>query len=284
MSSGACGGARAEGTRGQVLVAGERTIHSVYDRVENALRRYDPRASAVVRRRPATFTREALSPAAYMAALDAASDGVLLINRAGLVLYANRAAEEFFSNANGNCLSGTFFAEVAPLERRKLYSIWRELRRVRFWHGPLSFGGASGHRPDLEATVQRITEDGARDHFCVVLHGAARPMGASERNGRERDERDAREDVDSRNMRNAMHELQTALQRVASEIAHDFNNQIAVILNYTFVLLRQMPSDSPLKAHVSEMQAAAWRASQIAQAIHRALLTHTAHTLLASGK
>jgi signal transduction histidine kinase len=186
------------------------------------------------------------------------------------VVYANRAAEEFFSNVG---LSGAFFAEVASLERRKLTAIWRELHRTRWWHGQLSFGG---QRPDLEATVQRVCEEGVRDHFCVVLHGAARPMGVSQQPVQASD--------DPRSMRNAMNELQAALQRVASEIAHDFNNQIAVILNYTFVLLRQMPADSPLKAHVSEMQAAAWRASQIAQAIHRALLTHTAHTLLAGDK
>jgi PAS domain-containing protein len=268
MSSGACGGARAEGNHGQVLVAGERTIQSVYDRVENAVRRYDPRSSSV-RRRPATFTREALSPAAYMTALDATSDGVVLLNRAGLVVYANRAAEEFFSNVG---LSGVFFADVVSLERRKLTAIWRELHRARWWHGQLSFGG---HRPDLEVTVQRVCEEGVRDHFCAVLHGAGRPMGANVSQPQLPDSEDPR------SMRNAMNELQAALQRVASEIAHDFNNQIAVILNYTFVLLRQMPADSPLKAHVSEMQAAAWRASQIAQAIHRALVTHTAHTLLA---
>jgi hypothetical protein len=36
-------------------------------------------------------------------------------------------------------------------------------------------------------------------------------------------------------------------------------------LNYSFILLRQLPDDSPLRAHVAEMQSAAWRASQVAQ-------------------
>jgi signal transduction histidine kinase len=205
-----------------------------------------------------------------MAALDATTDGVLLINRAGLVVYANRAAETFFANIG---LTGVFFADVATVERSKLNAIWRGLYRTRFWHGRLNF---SGQGVDLAVTVQRVTDEGAGDNFCVVLHGATRPAGMSlEPVGDSRD---------SRNVRSAMNELQASLRNVASEIAHDFNNQIAVILNYTFVLLRQMPQDSPLKAHVSEMQAAAWRASQIAQAIHRVLVTHTSQTLMASGK
>jgi hypothetical protein len=57
----------------------------------------------------------------------------------------------------------------------------------------------------------------------------------------------------------------SAVGRVAGEIAHDFNNQIAVVINYSFILLRQLPDDSPLRAHVTEMQSAAWRASQVAQ-------------------
>jgi signal transduction histidine kinase len=208
-----------------------------------------------------------------MAALDAATDGVLLINRAGIVVYANRAAETFFANVG---LTGVFFADVASIERSKLNSIWRGLHRTRFWHGRLNFNDRGA---DLAVTVQRVTDENAGDNFCVVLHGATRPAGMSlEPVG------DSREARDSRNVRSAMNELQASLRNVASEIAHDFNNQIAVILNYTFVLLRQMPQDSPLKAHVSEMQAAAWRASQIAQAIHRVLVTHTNQTLLASGK
>jgi signal transduction histidine kinase len=205
-----------------------------------------------------------------MAALDAATDGVLLINRAGLIVYANRAAETFFANIG---LTGVFFADVTSVERSKLNAIWRGLYRTRFWHGRLNF---SGQGVELAVTVQRVSEEGSGDNFCVVLHGATRPAGMS------------LEPVgDSRSVRSAMNELQASLRAVASEIAHDFNNQIAVILNYTFVLLRQMPQESPLKAHVSEMQAAAWRASQIAQAIHRALVTHTTHTsqtMLPSGK
>jgi nitrogen-specific signal transduction histidine kinase len=193
-----------------------------------------------------------LTASTYMAALGAASDGVLLIDRAGVIVYANPAAETFFSDDG---LPGQYFADLTVLNRRTLSGVWRELRRTRRWSGRLLVRSAS---PELDVTVQRVAEPAGaatEDHYCVVLHGAARIA-----------------QMQIEGPRHEQVEPPTTLQRVASEIAHDFNNQIAVILNYTFVLLRHMPDGSPLKAHVAEMQAAAWRASHVAQAIHRALV------------
>jgi signal transduction histidine kinase len=261
-------------------VASERTIQSAYDHCDSALERATRRdRPSTVRRRSTTYETESLSTSACLAALAASTDGVLLINRAGVIVYANPAAESFFSDAS---LSGQFFSDVSALDRRTLNRIWRELYRARCWRGRL---GLRSPGPELEVTVQRVCDDEpAAEKFCVVLHGAARAEFATEAASSSLAESATAASAGAgtgTGKRGARSELQTALQRVASEIAHDFNNQIAVILNYTFVLLRQMPADSPLKAHVSEMQAAAWRASHVAQAIHRALVTHT---LLPSGE
>lgn len=282
MRRGAC-----RGEQWAVLVAAERTTHSARghrdgpldysrDRAHERASQSVDRASSV-RRRTATFETESLSTSACLAALGAARDGVLLINRAGVVIYANPAAEAFFSDAS---LSGQYFSDVTSVDRRTLNGIWRELHRARCWHGRL---GLRSSGPDIEVTVQRVSDErAASENFCVVLHGARATSATREDfGGLVTMALDASE---GRGKRSARSELQAALQRVASEIAHDFNNQIAVILNYTFVLLRQMPADSPLKAHVSEMQAAAWRASQVAQAIHRALVTHTTHAVLPSSE
>jgi signal transduction histidine kinase len=265
-------GAHAEGNCGQVLVASERTTHAGYDHVQRGSLR-DRRSS--VRRRATTFEAESLSTSVCLAALAAATDGVLLINRAGVIVYANPAAQSFFSDPG---LTGQFFSDVSRIDRRMLNGIWRELSRARCWRGRL---GLRSPGSDIEVTVQRVSDESASsENFCVVLHGAAR-AGRDDTSGAvlappaPATSTTTATSSGEAGKRSARTDLQTALQRVASEIAHDFNNQIAVILNYTFVLLRQMPADSPLKAHVSEMQAAAWRASQVAQAIHRALVTHT---------
>jgi hypothetical protein len=57
--------------------------------------------------------------------------------------------------------------------------------------------------------------------------------------------------------------------RVAGEIAHDFNNQLSIVLNYSFILLRELPQESALREHVSDMQSAAWRASEVARQLLR---------------
>lgn len=246
MSSGACGGAHAEGIGGQFVVATERTIQATCG---HTLRR-DRQSS--VRRRPSSLASSTLSASTYLAALGASSDGVLMVDRSGVIVYANPAAETFFSDES---LAGKHFARLATLDRSVLAGIWRSLRRSRRWTGRMCLRRSC---PDLEVTVQRVgAEPGVDEHFCVLLHGAARVARGQPEPGR--------------------------TQRVASEIAHDFNNQIAIILNYTFVLLRHMPDGSPLKAHVSEMQAAAWRASQVAQAIRRALVSPQ-QPALSSGK
>lgn len=232
---------------GRGRVASERTIEPNFGHA-----RGHERATPVPRYAP-ELEPAAITASTYLAALSAASDGVLLLSRAGVIVYANPAAEAYFSPA---CLVGQYFSDLSRLERRTLSDIWRQLQRAGRWCGPL---GLRASNPDLDVTVQRVPseEPNLTQHYCVVLHGAGRAEPSHTR---------------------------SALQRVASEIAHDFNNQITVILNYTFVLLRHIPADSPLKTHITEMQAAAWRASQVAQAIHRALVTHTLVPSVPSGK
>jgi hypothetical protein len=50
---------------------------------------------------------------------------------------------------------------------------------------------------------------------------------------------------------------------VGSELAHTLNNQIAVVLNYSFILAREVPQASPEHTHVLELQRAAWQAAAV---------------------
>jgi len=296
MSSGARSGARCRGGRAGRIVAAERTTESVFG---HALERARSRRARAELREPAlrdtgrceadireTGVREAgrfeqpgsptaredrpsgrstPSVAIFQAALSAASDRVMLLDRAGTIVYANPAAEALVGHTS---LQGRRLADVCMLRRRTLSVIWRALAAGGRWAGRLPQETASPLL-DMDMTVQRVaSEADGDDYYCLVLHAEGRSPNRESELARTSGE-------PSRRTRGVTAEAICALQRMASEIAHDVNNQIAVVLNYTFVLLRQMPDDSPLKVHVAEMQAAAWRASRVAQTI-RALQQHPA--------
>lgn len=274
--------------------------HTMHDRPSQVHQRPSPSRSGEYqrvweeRRGTPTSGSAPLTASTLKAALGAANDGVLLIDRAGHVVFANPAAERALQEPN---LQGRHCADIWRLDREKFCAIWREVQRAGRWTGRLSRqqylshvphmpldtasndpGGARTARSELRETrmtLTRVVDESSAEHFCVVL--PARESAQHTQDAQHT--RNIIEALDSESpsrSRNARLEGRldgiTALQRVASEIAHDFNNQIAVVLNYTFVLLRQIPDESPLKAHVTEMQAAAWRASRVAQAIRRALL------------
>lgn len=65
--------------------------------------------------------------------------------------------------------------------------------------------------------------------------------------------------------------LDKALQcvaRVSGELGHELNNQLAVILNYTYVLGRRVGEGAGLQEHLDEMRRAAWTASDLANQMH----------------
>ena len=237
-------------------MASERTIQPTLEHV-----RLRDRATGV--HRCASREREAPSTSAYLAALGAATDGVLVVDRAGVIVYANPAAESFFGGdkpREDDSLVGQSIADLGDVDHRTFCSIGRELEDTPRWRGRLSLRASA---PDTDVTIEHLRASADEpEQLCIVLHGAARRA-------------ETRTETEESATEHAQSTQPSKLQRFTSEIAHDFNNQIAVILNYTFVLLRHMPADSPLKAHVAEMQAAAWRASQVAQAIHRALSTRS---------
>jgi nitrogen-specific signal transduction histidine kinase len=216
---------------------------------------YQARSS--VRRRSITF--DGLQPAvalnAYVAALDVTTEAVMIIDRASIVLYANAAAEALFGAGS---LVGRRLLSLYPLERRALRSILSELQKKGVWRSNLRPQTGSA-QPELEVALRTVAlTPGRPQHFCLVAHAKHESRESRESHV----PREPREQPD-RNASDAT--LLSTVGRVAGEIAHDFNNQIAVVINYSFILLRQLPDDSPLREHVAEMQSAAWRASQVAQ-------------------
>lgn len=58
--------------------------------------------------------------------------------------------------------------------------------------------------------------------------------------------------------------------RLVGEISHDLNNELSILLNYTFVLGKRIVAGHPLAELLGEVQRAAWRVSGVTQGLVRA--------------
>jgi signal transduction histidine kinase len=247
-------------------VAAEHTLENMYARV--------PQRQTGVRRRLSSV--EAAGPAAasqiYLTALDATSDAVLVINRTGFITYANRAAETLLlghGHGHGHDardardtresidLDGRHILGFAAIEPRDVRRMLNALRKHRSFVGTLTvqLGGVPNNQRSFEVRLRAVERSAGRtQYFCLTARPAPLPKVSAQ----------AMSATLTRDC-----SVLSAVGRVASEIAHDFNNQIAVVLNYSFILLRELPQTSPLRAHVSELQSAAWRASEVAREMLR---------------
>ncbi len=54
-----------------------------------------------------------------------------------------------------------------------------------------------------------------------------------------------------------------AVARLVAGLAHDLNNHLAVILNYTYILPRHFEENSPVITHLEEMRVSGWAASKL---------------------
>lgn len=196
-------------------------------------------------RRRAAQTREA-QPAslshAYAATLENVSDAVAIVDRRGMLEYVNPALEALLGEARATLLGRPWWSFTSPVPPRQNLVprvAVRALANQAAWHTRLQVRPKAGVPVVLDVQLTRVSDaEGHLPHFCAVAR-----VPSSERSS----------------------ELLETVGRLSAEIAHDFNNQIAVVLNYAFILLRQLPADSGLHEHVRQVQAAAWRASQVAQ-------------------
>ena len=183
---------------------------------------------------------------ASVAALEHVSDAVLIVDRSGTVRYANSAGRAMVERSRPE---GRHVLELLGVDGHLLRSVLRELRDRTVWRGVATLDILERPR-ELELTVSAVTVSGwGRAHgFSVV----ARPRAAH-----------------ALQRRSPARDVLATMMRVAGVVAHDFNNQIAVVLNYSFILLRELTIGEPVRGHVEELQQAAWRAADTARHLLR---------------
>jgi hypothetical protein len=175
---------------------------------------------------------------------------VLIMDRTGSIRYANGACQTLIESAQPE---GRHILEVVGIDAVLLRGMLRSLHDTALWRG-LATVDIQGKSRELELRVGAVkVDDWGRAHGFSII---ARPIDLA---------RPAR----ALQLRSGARDVFATLARVVGAAAHDFNNHISVVLNYSFILLRELPSERPERAHMEVLQQAAWRAAETARQLLR---------------
>lgn len=238
------------GAGDQARVALEHTLEDVYAAASAAERPTGVHRRAASSERVPTSTTGAwpFRGPAFVAAIEHVSDAVLIVDRSGTVRYANAAARTMVERSRPE---GRHVHELMDLDGSIVRNVLRTLRDNTLWRGTATVE-ILGEPRELELTVSAVTLGGwgrAQGFAITARTRVPEPQGLQ--------------------LRSSARDVLATMMRVAGTLAHDFNNQIAVVLNYSFILLRELSSEQPVRAHVEELQHAAWRAADTARQLLR---------------
>jgi two-component system cell cycle sensor histidine kinase/response regulator CckA len=181
------------------------------------------------------------------ALLETASQAILMIDRAGRMVLANRRAGEMFGYTTQELL-GAGIELLVPESKRAAHGRQREDYFQRPRARPAGIGlDLSGRRKDgaefpVEVSLSFVeTEEG--------IFGIAFISDIS-----------VRKDLEEQ-LRNA--QKMEAVGRLAGGVAHDFNNMLTVIAGYNRMILDELSTMDPLRGYAEEILKAAERAGAL---------------------
>jgi len=200
------------------------------------------RAPVIPRSRDARVPNAAASIELLSVIMNSSNNALLLAGARGVIVAANPAFE-LVTGLSANATVGRHLTDLlSPGCGDVARVIARTTLRGGVWEGDVSLRAGDGAPLSLRIKVTPVLDArGGVAHLLV--------HGSDETN------RPTRAELDP--------QVQT-LGRLSSSIAHDFNNQLSVIINYTHIISAELPNDSPLRDQLHEVQTTAWRASRLA--------------------
>jgi len=178
-------------------------------------------------------------------ALEASANGIMIADRAGRILWANPAVSR---------MTGYDVAEVIGRNPRLLKSgqqprrfyqeLWDTILNGHIWRGELVNRRKDGSLYTEDLTITPVYGgSGQITHFIGV-----------------------KQDItDRRRMEEQFRQTNKleAIGRLASGVAHDFNNILTAIMGYNEIILRQLPQYDPLRREAVEIEKASYRAAHL---------------------
>ncbi len=199
---------------------------------------------------PAPDSRAA--DAALRSLLEAGPSGYLVTGSNGTISHANRASGELLSLSPGTIVGHPLLELVAPQQRRAVQELLADL--------------ACGETCPVRSALDLVPASGSSVRVAVVACRAS--SGAVHW---------LLNDVsDGGTQRRALSETQrlVALGRLASNIAHEFNNLLTIINGETQLLLEGMDPSAALRGDVEEIRHAGLRAAELTAELLASARTH----------
>jgi two-component system cell cycle sensor histidine kinase/response regulator CckA len=176
--------------------------------------------------------------------LDAMSDGVIVIDGAGVVRYANRGFAELFGHREqellGKELDAWWFPEDAEVERNRIKAIAGGSATVPFIARRRKQDGA-----ELWSSI-RATPMHEQGTFVGLLFMAS-------------------DHTHAQKLEAKLQQAQKleSLGMLAGGIAHDFNNLLVAVLGHADLALGELPPETPVREQLENIKQAAVRASDL---------------------
>jgi len=183
------------------------------------------------------------------AAIDQASETVIITDSAGTIQYVNPAFERLTGYSRVEVLGQTPRILASGKQKPLFYtSMWATLRQGKVWRGHLTNRKKDGSLFKEEGTISPVLDsDGKISNFVAVKRDVSREVSLEKQ------------------LRQAM--KMEAIGTLAGGIAHDFNNILAAILGYGEMARNQLAGDDPVRRDLDQIILAGTRAADLVQQI-----------------
>ena len=183
------------------------------------------------------------------AAIEQASDSVIVADTRGVILYANPASQTLTGLALSELVGNTLDVLRSNKQTDSFYRrLWDTVRRGEAWSGHIINVRADGTRYDTDTTMSPVRDVAGRVQYVVT-------------NSRDIT-REAELEVQLRHS-----QRMEAIGVMAGGIAHDFNNILTPVMGYTEMALNRPGLDAKVCGYLKEIASAGRRASELVQQI-----------------